>query len=88
MSTTVEAGAADGVGGDVDDGIGAGECVERHGGGGTKGSFPRRTGTIGDVEADLVAADGNQCRAFDSLIPGEVRKCHASNLGRRTYVGT
>jgi hypothetical protein len=42
---------------------------------------------VGDVEADLVAADGDQGGAFDSLVLGEVRKCHASNLRRRARSG-
>ena len=37
----VQAGAADGVGGDVDDRVGAGERVEHHGGDGSEGAFTR-----------------------------------------------
>jgi len=55
--------------------VGAGERLERHGGGG-----PETVGAVGDVEGDPVAVNGDQGGAFDSLVPGEVRKGHASNL--------
>jgi predicted Holliday junction resolvase-like endonuclease len=43
---------------------------------------------FGDIEADLVIADGDQDGTFDRLVSGEVRKGHASNLGLRQIPGT
>ena len=83
----VEAGTAQGVGGDVDDGVGAGQGVEHHGGGGAKRSFARAAVPVGEIEVDLVAVDSDQGGAFDSLVPGEVRKGHASNLKRGSGAG-
>src|SRR5262249_40386527 len=42
---------------------------------------------VGDIEVDLVALDGDQGGAFGSLVAGEVRKGHGSNLGCRRVLG-
>ena len=83
----VEGGAADGFGGDVDDRVGAGQGIEHHGGDGAESSLAGSTVAVGDVEVDLVAVDGDQGGAFDRLVPGEVRKSHASNLERAVPQG-
>ncbi|CKT50950.1 Uncharacterised protein [Mycobacterium tuberculosis] len=78
----VEAGAAHGVGGDVDDRVGAGECVEHHGGGRPEGAFAGSAVTVGHIENDLVAVHGYQGGAFDGLVPREVWKGHGVQLNR------
>ena len=78
----VEGRAAHGVGGDVDDGVGAGQRVELHGGDRAEGAVAGLAVAVGEIEGDPVAVDGDQRGAFGGLVAGEVRKCHASNLER------
>ena len=78
---TIEGRAADGAGGDVDDGVGAGKGVERDGRDGAERALARFAVTVGEVQVDSVVVDGDQCCAFDGLITGEVGECHVSNLG-------
>ena len=83
----VEGRAAHGVGGDVDDGVGAGERVEPHGGDGPEGAFAGPAVAVGEVQVDPVVVDGEQSGAFDGLVTGEVGKCHVSNLKARDDAG-
>ena len=76
----VEGRAAHGVGGDVDDGVGAGECIELHGRDGAEGAFAWLAVAVGEIQGDSVTVDGDQRGAFDGLVTGEVGKCHVSNL--------
>jgi hypothetical protein len=62
---------------DVDDGVGAGERIERHGGHGPEGAFAGRAVAVGEIQLDLVVVDGHQRSALDGLVAGQVRKCHA-----------
>ena len=76
----VEGGAVDGVGGDVDIGVGAGECLELDGRHGAEGLFAGRAGAVGQVEVDAVAVDGDERSSFDGLVAGQIGKYHTSNL--------
>ena len=58
------------VGGQIDVGVGARQCLELHGGGGAEGFLARSAVAISQFEFDQVALDGDQCRAFDGLIAG------------------
>ena len=68
------------LGGDVDDGVGAGERIELHGGDGVEGSVAWSAVAVGEIQNDPVTVDGDQRGAFDGLVTGEIGKCHASNL--------
>src|SRR6516164_688095 len=70
---TVEGGAVNLVGGDVDDGVGAGERSELHGGDRPEDPFARPTVAVGEVEVDPIAVDGDQRGAFGGLVTGEIR---------------
>ena len=65
-----------GVGGDVDDGVGAGQRVELDGRRGAEGALARFAVTVGQVEVDAVVVDGDERRAFDGLVAGQIGKCH------------
>ena len=77
----VEGRAAHGAGGDVDDGVGAGEGVERHGRDGAERALARFAVAVGEIQVDPVVVDGDQRGALDGLVTGEVGECHVSNLG-------
>src|SRR6202012_3462309 len=81
---SVKGGTSHGAGGDVDDGVGAGGCIELHGRGGAEGAFARVAAAVGEVQVDSVAVDGDQRCALDGLVAGGVRECHVFNLGVST----
>ena len=76
----VEGGAADAVGGEVDEGVGAGQRVELDGGHRTEGVLAGLAVAVGEVEVDAVVVDGDEGGALGGLFAGEIGKCHASNL--------
>ena len=76
----VESGAADRVGGDVDVGVGTGECFELDRGCRAEGVFAGVALAVGEVEGDAVVVDGDEGGAFDGLLAGQIGECHASNL--------
>ena len=73
---TVEGGAADGAGGDVDDRVGAGQRVELDGGHRAEGLFAGSAAGVGEIEDDAVVIDGDEGGAFDGLVAGQIGKCH------------
>ena len=77
----VEGRAAHGVGGDVDDGVGAGERVELHRRGRPEGALAGVAVAVGQIQHDPVVVDGDERGALGGLVAGEVGECHVSNLG-------
>ena len=73
----VERGAAHGVGGDVDDGVRAGERIELDGRDRPEGAFAGGAVAVGKVEGDAVGVDGDERRALGGLVTSQVGKCHA-----------
>ncbi len=69
----VEGGAVNLVGRDVDDGVGARERSELHGGDRPEGPVARSAVAVGEIQLDPVAVDGDQHGAFGGLVTGEVR---------------
>jgi len=67
----IERRAAHRVGRDVDDGVGAGECIELDGRGGAECAFAWPAVTVSEIKGDSVTVDGDQRGAFDGLVTGE-----------------
>ena len=44
------------------------------------GLLPWFSLTVGEVDDDAVAVDGDERGAFDGLLAGQIGKCHATNL--------
>ncbi|WP_207545940.1 hypothetical protein, partial [Mycolicibacterium monacense] len=58
-------------------------AVERDGGDRVEGLLTGGTGTVGEIQFDAVVVDGDQGRAFDGRLAGQVGKCHAPQpIGR------
>ena len=64
----VEHGAVDSVGRQVDVGIRAGQRLELHGGCRAEGLLAGN-----QVKLDHIAIDGDQCRALNGFIAGQIR---------------
>jgi len=78
----VECCAIDGLGGDVDVGVGACQRVELDGRHRMIGVFARFTRAVGEVEFDVIALDGDESGAFDGLVACEIGKRHGRHHNR------
>ena len=73
----VERRAVDGLGGEVDVGVGAGERLELHSGGRAEGLLARLSGTVGQIQGDAIAVHGDESGALGCLVAGQIGKGHA-----------
>ena len=79
----VEGGALNGLGGEVDVGVGTGErlnCTVA----GPERLLAGHACAVGEVEFDEVAVDGHQRGSFDGLVAGQIGKPHVSTEWSRS----
>ena len=58
-------------------GVGAGEGLELDGGRRAEGALAGLAGTVGQVQDDVIAVDGDEGGALGCLVAGQIRKGHA-----------